>query len=564
MVLRTSNKAESLQRRKFANTLRDNRGIKTSLDTLAMKSTCPSKLSASLNKFVTTLSQHPNKMLPSRWAVLFHNALTELGWAKGVALNELELAGVDKWKVVLDSVSSLDIHTGEIPKPLVLKIMRQYCANTLVTPEKNKSPISVMGTLEAAGLDFDYIWLLSCNDNVFPAPATLNTCLPVALQIDSKMPHSSGEREYEFTQQLFDRYIGSCSVFYTSYILSDVYGPKKAASILDSATESVEADKIIDYNIINYKEITYQQFNVSEHDDSIGKLSLKDNTVPGGVAVIDLMDLCPMQAVTEKRIGIVDHSPNYTMGLTGAERGELMHNALESFWGELCNIKQLNKCDSDTLHALSNSELEQLLTNSVEVAFFWLDREDIDSTLIERERELMLNTLKKWIDLEKERDAFNVLALEKTDFVKLGEFTLKIRKDRVDSVIDSQNNDKKLALDNKSREESISSAFSATKSKAQLPLAAISENADGMAYFNVVPHSPSISGVINAEASSNMQILSAHRYKAPKDWEELKKLWLKKFSELIAKYVEGDALYSPSSKACMYCVKRSLCKHSVG
>lgn len=560
----TGNKSELRQRRKFANSLRDNRGIKTSLNSLAMKSGCPSKLSSSLNVFVTTLSQHPEVMLPSRWGQLFHNALSALGWAKGIYLNEVELGAVDKWKDVLDSLSCLDMHTGEITKELALKILKQYSNNTLVTPAQKNSPISVMGTLEAAGLDFSYIWVLDCNNSVFPAPASLNSCLPTKLQIEKKMPHSSGEREYEFTQQLFSRYRGSCNELYTSYIMNDANGPKKKASILDLAHAAVEPEKIIDLDIINYKQITFKQFSVNELRDTIGKMSLKANTVPGGVAVLDLMEQCPMQAITNHRLKVSNHTPNYTMGLTGAERGEIMHNALECFWGDVCKLRLKEKNDNDTLLSLEQAELNNLLEEAVEVGFFWLDRVDIDSALIEQERSMMLSTLKQWIEVEKARQPFNVIALEKSDFIELGGYKLKIRKDRVDEVIVSQNNHKKLALDNKSREESIGGAFSKSTPKSQLPLAAISENADGMAYLNVIAHTPSISGVIDTELSNDFQALSKHRYNAPKDWGQLKKMWLDKFSNKIAQYVEGEALYTPSTQACMYCVKKSLCKYSVG
>ena len=560
----TSTHKEKMQRRKFANVMRDNRGIKTSLVQLAMRSSCPSSFATALNGFVRTLTQHPEFLLPSRWAQLFHNALSALGWAKGVRMNEFELAGLDKWKVALDSLSCLDIHTGEVSKSLALKILNQYCNNLLVTPQLKGSPISVMGTLEAAGLDFDYIWVLNCNDNIFPAPASLNSCLPVNLQIEKKMPHSSGEREFDFTEQLFTRYSGSCDELYTSYIKKDKYGAKKAASILEHACGDVEPENITDNDIINYKEIAYKQFSVYEQPDEIGFQKLENNIVPGGVAVLDKVQLCPMQAITNIRLKVNDHTPNYTMGITGAERGEILHNALEFFWDELMGQRQKGQYDSDNLKALDTNSLRELLNASVDSAFFWLDREDIEPALIEKERQMMLSKLNQWIELEKNRDTFNVIALEKTDFVNLGGLKIKIRKDREDEIIDSNNNHKTLALDIKSREESISSAFSSSMPKSQLPLAALSGNIDGIAYLNVIPHSPSISGVINSESSDDMQLLSEHKYKAPKDWDKLKDLWLKLFSKKIGEYVSGVANYTPSVAACMYCAKKSLCRHSIG
>ena len=559
------NKTEALERRKFAKKMRDNRGLKTSLLSLAMKSYCPPILSKSLNDFTRVSTMHPGSLLPSRWANLFNNSLKSLGWGVGVKLNEIEAAGIDKWKGALDALSCLDIHTGEIPRELAVKLLEQYCINTLVTPHSKGSPISVLGSLEAAGLNYDYMWVLDCNDNVFPAPASLNTCLPVALQIDNKMPHSSGEREFEFTQQLFARYTTSCSEFYTSYITNDQYGTKKPASILNLADAKVEKEILIDKDIIDYKSLTYKQFGVTEENDEIGRLAISGKKVDGGVSVIDQMQQCGMQAITSKRLKVDNHKPNYTMGFTGTERGEMLHNALENFWAEVINISEQNNASSHSaeLHSLSEARCLSLIEQSVDVAFFWVDREDINQQLIEQERLLMISTLSQWIEVEKQRTDFNIIAMEKTDCINLGGFQLKIRKDRLDEVIVSVNSKKTLALDNKSSEELVGSAFSSSP-KSQLPLAALSDNADGFGYLNVVPNSPNISGIINDEQSDDLPLVSKHGYKVSKDWEKLKEFWRELFSEKIKQYVNGDVAYSPSAKACIYCVKRSLCNYAVG
>lgn len=557
-----NSKTEKMARRKFASKMRDNRAHRTSLMQLAMKSYCPSILSRCLNEFVRINTTHPDKLLPSRWARLFNSSLNALGWARGVELSEMEALGADKWKSVLDSLSSLDMHTGEITRELAYKLINQYCQNTLVTPKSKNSPISVMGSLEAAGLNFDYIWIIDCVDNIFPAPASLNGCIPTQLQIDKKMPHSSGEREYEFTQMLFNRYASSCSRFYTSYTLNGPYGAHKPASILSNANSIIDSKSIIDNDVIDYHTLTFQQFNVKTKEDNIGKLEMKNNTVPGGVSLVDKIGLCMMQAITNFRMKVTDHTPNYNMGFTGAEKGIMLHNALESLWGSLIALRGKNKSDSYTLEVIDENKLAKLIANAVDIAFFWVDRTDIREVLIEQERSLMCETLSQWISLERDRDEFNIIALEKSDFIDLGGVKLKIRKDRVDHVFNSDNTHKTLALDAKSREESVSRSFGRNP-KSQLPLAAISEDTDGFGYLNVVPNSPSISGLINCNETTYFKSVATHRYKASNDWATLKEHWLKLFSENINSYVNGDMKYTPSSEACMYCVKRSLCEHSV-
>jgi hypothetical protein len=93
---------EKMERRCFSKIMRDNRGIKTTLKSLAMKSSCPPLLAKSLNDFAN-LSEILSKsaLLPSKWAKVFSDLLSDIGWAKNIELNELELLGVKKWCSVL-------------------------------------------------------------------------------------------------------------------------------------------------------------------------------------------------------------------------------------------------------------------------------------------------------------------------------------------------------------------------------------------------------------------------------------------------------------------------------
>ncbi|MDI4654585.1 MULTISPECIES: PD-(D/E)XK nuclease family protein [Pseudoalteromonas] len=556
---------EKMERRRFAKKMRDNRGIKTALKSLAMKSSCPPFLSKSLNDFAN-LSEalNTNSMVPSKWAMAFNDMLSVIGWAKNVELNELELLGAKKWVDALDMLAALDTHTGTITKELALRLINQYTANTLVTPQTKGSPINVLGALEAAGLDFDYVWVLDCNNNVFPAKAEPNACLPHALQIESKTPHSSGEREHEFTNQLFSRYSTSCDELYTSYITEDQYGSKEAAFILTEATADIDADSIIDHDLICYKEASFQRFSTHTVNNEIGPLATNNNTIPGGVAVLDLMNLCPMQAITNNRLKVGEHKPNFTMGLFGGERGEMMHNALEAMWGEIIELAKAQKSPthSDQLHLMEPVDVQSMIERAVDSAFFWLDRDDISDELIEQERKQMSSTLTQWIEIEKARDKFNVIAMEKSDFVILGDFKIKIRKDRLDSVVNSANINKTLALDYKSSEESCTSALSRKIDKSQLPLAALSEGANGVGYLNVVPYSSNISGLADDESLEMFKPIGKHRAQAPKEWQELTGWWRDTLAERVKQYAQGFVSFTPSAKACAYCVKRSLCEHS--
>lgn len=258
-----ADKEERLRRRQFALSMRDNRNYKTSLVKLAMRAGCPQDLKNKLSKYCRTMTNHPGKLTPANWAQLFHEALKALGWSLDLSVNEIEKRTLQKWGDCLDTLCGLDLHLGEISKNLAFSILANLCSATYVNAVNPGSPISVLGSLEAAGIDFDYIWVLDCNENVFPPPAKLNPCLPISLQVDNDMPHCSGDKEYRFTQTLFSRYQRSCGQLITSYSVQDNYGPLKPAAILKDIVAVGDIELYLDQTIIDYQKIEYKRYKVT-------------------------------------------------------------------------------------------------------------------------------------------------------------------------------------------------------------------------------------------------------------------------------------------------------------
>ena len=74
-----------------------------------------------------------------------------------------------------------------------------------------------MGLLEASGLRFDHLWIMGLHDDALPAPPSPNPFLPVSLQREFQLPHSSAARELEFGGKLIDRLLASAPDVVVSY-----------------------------------------------------------------------------------------------------------------------------------------------------------------------------------------------------------------------------------------------------------------------------------------------------------------------------------------------------------
>ena len=89
--------------------------------------------------------------------------------------------------------------------PEVLRHLTQLCEETVFQAEAPQAPIQVLGALEAAGMQFDAVWLLGMDDQSWPPSAAPNPLLPARLQRELGMPHASAQRELLFARHLTEQ-----------------------------------------------------------------------------------------------------------------------------------------------------------------------------------------------------------------------------------------------------------------------------------------------------------------------------------------------------------------------
>ena len=68
-----------------------------------------------------------------------------------------------------------------------------------------------MGELEAAGSCFDALWIAGWSDDAWPQRGAPNPLLPLALQREYNLPHSSAETDLEFARSVSARLLQSAA-----------------------------------------------------------------------------------------------------------------------------------------------------------------------------------------------------------------------------------------------------------------------------------------------------------------------------------------------------------------
>ena len=117
-------------------------------------------------------------------------------------LDSEEFQTFKKWRELVLGLSELDPVLGSLRYDEALSWLARLSAETLFQPESEEVPIQVLGVLEAAGIEFDHLFVTGIHDEVWPQAVRPSPLLPAALQRAHKVPHASAEWELGFAQRM--------------------------------------------------------------------------------------------------------------------------------------------------------------------------------------------------------------------------------------------------------------------------------------------------------------------------------------------------------------------------
>ena len=113
---------------------------------------------------------HRYEHMPSEWAMIFAAQLQVLGWPGSRPLDAVEFQQVQHWHTVMEQLAALDQVTGAVDLNMVLAQLRQLALQHPFHARTAQSPVQILGMLEAAGMLFDYVWVMHMDDRNWPMP----------------------------------------------------------------------------------------------------------------------------------------------------------------------------------------------------------------------------------------------------------------------------------------------------------------------------------------------------------------------------------------------------------
>ena len=463
------------------------------------------------------------------WTNKFKEILIIWGWPGERKLNEQEYELFVCWELLLQSYQKLghilglhDFHKAQL-------VLKQLALETPFLPKSGDVPIHVLGTLEAVGLPFDLLWVTGMDREAWPLKPMPNPFIPMHIQRQYNLPHSSPQRELAFAKQLTEAFSrgGKTQVIFSFPIVVDEVKTDLSRLLVGY---KVITNFNLNVDLLKYKSIKMEQF----IDDKAPEFS-SNLPVPGGSKVLKLQAACPFWAFAEIRLGaIAIFEP--TIGLTPAERGTLLHAVLAEFWQQVNTLECLNKMSTDDIKKKLLLLINNYLNNLQRKRPITLNKNYIN---IETKR--MLNIINLWLNIERQRSPFVVFKLEQQKLITLGTITFKIRIDRIDKLLTGEI----IIIDYKTGRVKLSQIFGDRLQEPQLPLYCLA--------LEEVPSEVAFAVIRPDQIALQEQAVNWNDHIIP---------WQSKLGNLAQEFQQGVAVVNPlqGTVTCRICNLQPFCR----
>jgi ATP-dependent helicase/nuclease subunit B len=481
----------------------------------------------------------------SEWARSFSDALRIAGFP-----GERTLDSADKWHELLAEFATLERVTGKMGFVVALQRLRSMARDTVFQPEAHDVPIQVMGILESAGQEFDHLWIMGLTDKQWPLPARPAPFIPVRLQRAAGIPQSDAVTSLELDRRITRGWMESAA----EVVVSHARMEKESELAPSPLITSIALAPIEDLAIPAVATLR------DAMRGSAAIETLQDGTAPvpdiasrtGGTRLFRDQAACPFRAMARHRLR---SEPLETPrpGLDARDRGTLVHEMMRAVWKRIGT--------RDRLMALQGVELQALLETCADEAIACVRRQALDGRFGQLERVRLVKLTREWLDLERRRGDFEVVATEEKRVMTFGGITVNVRLDRLDRIDNGP-----MVIDYKTGACKTSDWMGERPEEPQVPLYASSVEGVAAVAFAVVKSGDSkFRGISRVpEPIPNICTIDKDRAgrKLYRDWDSLVGGWRVALDAIGRGFAAGDARVDPkrSPATCENCDQHMFCR----
>ncbi|MDN5850745.1 MAG: PD-(D/E)XK nuclease family protein, partial [Nitrococcus sp.] len=494
---------------------------------------------------------------PSKLARMISEVLRIVGFPGERDLNSSEYQTLKKWQEVLADFAALGRVAPRTGYSEAVSRLRRMTAETLFQPETPDVPIQILGVFEAAGMEFDHLWVMGLSDEAWPPQPRPNPFLPIELQREAKLPRGSAAASFELACRLTDAWLSSAGEVILSHPRHGDNQDTREFEPSPLIASIAECELVLPVYAAHRDLIHSVRRLETIKDDKAPALDpLLIESIGGGTAVMKDYAACPFRALAVHRFG-AEGTKTPHAGLDAMERGTLMHHVLAQAWSQLKT--------KSALDAISDDDLEAMLAQAAENAVARIRRDrpaTLSGLFAEIEQRRLARLAREWLNEERKRGDFTVIAIEDKRSIEIGGLALSTRLDRVDEFRDGR----RIVIDYKTRAPSVNTMLGDRPEEPQLPLYLLTAEPDAVAVAFAQVRTGDMRFAALARDSDLLPGAKALSESRTGDhygsWKELIAAWRADFAHIAASFSSGDARVDPKSypHTCRNCDLRSFCR----
>ena len=366
----------------------------------------------------------PQRNAPSAWAALFDALLDTLNWPGSAPLNSREFQLINRWRELLNDFARLELVTPTMTIADALGQLLTMGKETVFQPEAEGAAVHLLGPLEAAGMQFDQLWIAGLSASDWPPAARPLALVSRDLQRSHGMPDADPRDTLDYAHRVISRLISSSPQTVCSYPQTDNNAEQTVTGLL--AEFDIEA--------VAGPEDPHWHASQLVHTASIAIVTADpvppvgdDETIAGGAATIQRQLTDPFSAFVLGRLGVRALSA-ITAGLAPGIRGNLIHGALHRLYADLP--------DSHAIAGWNENDINDRVVAALASSFLRLERnaDPVLRYLLMLERRRVGELLKGVIAMDAARETFEIAGVENAVDAEINGIRLHLRYDRVDRV----------------------------------------------------------------------------------------------------------------------------------
>jgi probable DNA repair protein len=510
---------------------------------------------------LASLAQHARvlrrqRLAPCEWGREFSALLGKAGFPGERGADSNEFQALQKLRETFATLATLETIAPRMRFDEALEHLKSIAAGTLFQVEAQPAPIRILGVLESSGLDFDALWVMGLTEEVWPMPARPNPFLPVTLQRAAGVPQSSAALALELDRGMTQGWLGAAPEVIVSHALHDGDRELLASPLIAHIAQIEDAAHVADDL---YRKRLFAARRIETAGEESAPLPQRADATSAGAALFRDQAACPFRAFARHRLA-AETPATPAPGLDAADRGTLLHDVLARVWTQLRNRQCLDAMPADELDTLlaraARDALEALRRRGVEI---------LEGRFGELELKRLHRLVLHWLEYEKQREDFEVVACEQKREIECGGVRVRVKLDRLDRLRDGSH----AIIDYKTGKALVASWLCERPDEPQLPLYCIGAQEDvaALVFARVrLGDDLKFSG-IGRDEGLLPGVTPIGKQRSPlarnyASWDELVAGWRYELDALGRAFVAGDARVDPKygANTCNECDLHALCR----